>query len=129
MHPNAKGTLHNQNINIRLRYLRLHNIPILLTRVIPRIQYLNPINLNNKHRRPHNMPRDIRRDLYSLLLQLYTKVYGTDLLHRVADLLLCEEGFFVADFKCVADEVMVDVLGGFCHVDFFLVVVCGEEVG
>jgi hypothetical protein len=75
------------------------------------------------------MPCHIWGNLYALLISLYPELHRVDTFKTVQDLLVVEKRFVSLHLGSVANEVVVNIFGGFGHVYFFFVVgVASQEV-
>lgn len=115
MHSNSKGTLRNQNIDIRLRNLSLHNVPILFTAIVASIKHFDSINFNDKHSCSDNMPSYIWSKFNPFLLSLYSKLDRIDSFETVQDFLGVEECLILLHLGSISDQIMIDILRGFSH--------------
>lgn len=44
-------------------------------------------------------------------------------------MLLGEENFIlISDFKCVFNQIVVDMFSGLCHVDLLLIIILGKKI-
>lgn len=125
----AKSALGNEDINIGGRDFCHHDVPILFATEVASVEDFDPVDLDNKHGGAYNMTGDIRGDLDAIFFDFDAELDRTDAGKRLSDIFLGkEDSIFVADFEGVADQVVVDVLGGLGHVDLLLVVVIGKEI-
>jgi hypothetical protein len=88
--PDAKSALGNENIDIRLRDLRLHDVSIFFATVVASVQDFDAVDLDDEHRCSHDVSSNIRGYLYALLLHLHSELYWTDALQTIQDLLRVE---------------------------------------
>lgn len=127
--PDAKSAFRNENIDIRLRDLCFHDVPIFFATVIACVQNFDPVDLDDEHRCSHDMSGNIGGDLNALLFHLHSELYWTDALQAIQDLLRVEQSPIFLNFGGISDEIVIDVLGGFGHIDFFTVGIVSQEIG
>jgi hypothetical protein len=72
--PRPESALGDEDVDVLLRNLRFHDIPILFTTIISSVENPHSIDFDDKHRSSNDMPSDIRSDLDPVLLSLDSKL-------------------------------------------------------
>jgi len=127
--PYSKGAFRYENIHVLLRNLRLHDVTILLTAVIPSVENFYSIDFYYEHGSSDNMPCHIRRELDAIFLRLYSKFHRLYAFHAVLDMLIVKESLFSLHLCSVSYQVLVYIFGGASHIDLSFVVVLVKEIG
>lgn len=74
MHSYTESALRDENIHIGLRDFCLHDVSILLATIIPCVENLDAVDLDNEHGRSYDMPSHVRRDLDAFFLGLHSEL-------------------------------------------------------
>jgi len=130
VHPHPEGTLRNEDIDVGLGNLGLHDIPILLAAIVPSVEHFHPIDFDDEHGCSHDMSSYIRGKFNSFLFCLHSKLHGIDSFEAVQDLLGVEERLVLLHLRSISDQVVIDVLCGLRHKYLLLEIgVMREEEG
>jgi hypothetical protein len=111
-----------------LRYFSLHDVAIFFATVVSSVENLDPIHFNNEHGRAYNMSRHIGCYLDAIFFGLNPKLNRINAFQTVQNLLVIEQSLVPLDLGGIANQIVVDIFGGFGHVDLAFVVVPGQEV-
>ena len=130
VHPHPKGTLRNQDIDIGLGNLGLHDIPILLAAIVPSVEHFHPIDFDDEHGCSDDMSSYIGGKFNSFLFCLHSELDWIDPFEAVQNLLGVEERLVLLHLRSISDQVVIDVLCGLGHKYLLLEIgVMREEEG